>query len=255
MSINPNNRELWLTRGVEALRPYLGRTDSPLPKVVKVSCGWPSRGGLSKTKRIVGEAFGTSRSANGSHETFVSPFVSNAEDVLCVLLRELCQHCVGVDRLKAEDESLRKIARAEYDSLTKRMGFVGPRGALVPNDSLRHLLRTIAGELGPYPHASLDGYERVEKAGTRLIKYSCPSCGFIGRSSLENITKSGPPKVCGCGQGPMVVDPQSVQKRQKRVEMVDLTPIVAAANPIAEEGKRKALREQKPAETTPLSAS
>ncbi|WP_354699942.1 hypothetical protein DSM112329_00199 [Paraconexibacter sp. AEG42_29] len=91
-------------------------------------------------------------------------------------------------------------------------------------------LRTILDELGPYPHARVE-LARVSERPTpatptapdparpadappdqrkkgRLLKVSCPACGYPARVTRVWLTKVGPP-ICPCNSQPMVITDQS----------------------------------------------
>jgi hypothetical protein len=49
--------EDWLIELTNALRPVFQEIGHPLPDKLRVSCGWPSSGGLNKKRRALGECW------------------------------------------------------------------------------------------------------------------------------------------------------------------------------------------------------
>lgn len=79
------NRESWLNTAADRLcEQFIFETLD-----VHISVGWPSRGGLSNTKRRIGECWKPETSKDGKSHIFISPMLEDAEMVLATLLHEL----------------------------------------------------------------------------------------------------------------------------------------------------------------------
>lgn len=89
-------REQWLAQLVFALRPMFAEAGYPLPEKIRVACGWPSMATGKDRRRVGGEAWSALCSADGTHETFLSPMMADPIDVGAVLVHELVHHAVGV---------------------------------------------------------------------------------------------------------------------------------------------------------------
>jgi hypothetical protein len=179
-------REAWLAAAAEHFRPDFEEHGSPFHAQVRVTCGWPSRGGLAPKKRTVGECWSTTASADGANEIFISPVLSDPIEVVSVLVHELVHAAVGT-----------KCGHGEmFRSLAVKMGLTGPMRSTFPSPHLRQRLNTLCQQLGPYPHAKLDARGR-KKQGTRLLQCVCPSCGYLARITQKWIAIGLP--VCPCG--------------------------------------------------------
>lgn len=182
------SREEWLGRMVEALRPVFAELGSPLPERIRVSCGWPSRSALSGKAKRIGEAWSHRCSADGAHETFLSPVLADPVEVGAVLVHELVHHAVGVEA--GHKGKFRKLALA--------VGLTGPMRCTSAGKELGDRLHAIAEQLGAYPHAALSGGEGRKKQTTRMLKVACADCGCIARMTRQWLEEVGAP-TCGCG--------------------------------------------------------
>ena len=87
-------REYWLRQAAVFLLDHMQRCG--LKNVaVRVSCGWPSSGGLGVGKMTVGECFSPRICADGIPQIFISPRVAESVEVLGILLHELIHASVG----------------------------------------------------------------------------------------------------------------------------------------------------------------
>ena len=181
-------REDWLGRLVDSLRPMFAEHGSPLPERIRVSCGWPSRSALSGKAKRIGEAWSHRCSADGSHETFLSPVLADPLDVGAVLVHELVHHAVGVEA--GHKGPFRKLALA--------VGLTGPMRSTSAGPGLRDRLHALAEGLGPYPHAALNGAEGRKRQTTRMLKVTCADCGCLARMTRQWLDDVGAP-TCACG--------------------------------------------------------
>ena len=185
----PANREEWLGRLVTALRPMFAEQGYVLPERIRVSCSWP--GGGSARKRI-GEAWSPKCSADGTHETFISPVLDDVAVVAHVLVHELVHHAVGVEA--GHKGPFRKLATA--------LGLTGKMTATEAGPELAARLHALTERIGPYPHASLSASGGRKKQTTRMLKVACTACGCIVRMTRQWLDEVGAP-TCACG-GDMV---------------------------------------------------
>lgn len=176
-------REQWLNAAVKIMTPHFKQKDYKVPPV-RVSCGWPSKAALSRTKRRIGECWATEASADGFSEIFISPYLDNTDEILGTLVHEVCHAVVGV--AEGHNKVFGKCARA-----------VGLEGKLTSTSSGEELLEIQKGwmkELGKYPHARLDLTKSpTKKQGTRMIKCECMECGYVARTSQKWLDEVGPP--------------------------------------------------------------
>lgn len=181
------SREDWLGRMVDALRPVFAGHGHPLPERIRVSCGWPSRSALSGKAKRIGEAWSQRCSADGSHETFLSPVLADPIEVGATLVHELVHHAVGVEAGH----------KGPFRTLALAVGLTGPMRATSAGKDLQERLHALAEVLGPYPHASLSGGERKRQT-TRMLKVTCADCGCIVRMTRQWLDDTGAP-TCACG--------------------------------------------------------
>lgn len=182
------SREEWLGRMVDALRPTFAELGHPLPERIRVSCGWPSRSALSGKARRIGEAWSHRCSGDGAHETFLSPTLADPIEVGAVLVHELVHHAVGVENGH----------KGPFRACALAVGLTGPMRATTAGDALGERLHALAEELGPYPHAALNGGAGTKKQTTRMLKVTCTDCGCIVRMTRQWLDDTGAP-TCACG--------------------------------------------------------
>lgn len=184
-------REQWLEAAVELLRPIFKGKNREIPPV-KVSTGWPSRGGLAKNKRTLGQCW--ERTASEDEKTaqiFVSPLLledGTAWGVLSVLTHEVCHAVAGPQQ--AHGKLFRTIG--------KDVGLTGkPAHMVADDDLLARFQQWVESDLGPYPHQKINpALSGIKKQGTRLIKCVC-ECGYVCRTTKKWIDEVGAP-ICAC---------------------------------------------------------
>jgi hypothetical protein len=181
-------REQWLGALVDAMRPTFAGLGFPLPDRIRVSCGWPSKSALSSKSRRIGEAWSHRCSADGAHETFLSPSLADPVEVGAVLVHELVHHAVGVEHGH----------RGPFARCAKAVGLVGPMRATSAGPELASRLHALAESIGPYPHGALVAGNGRKKQGTRMLKVQCPDCGCLVRMTRQWLDEAGAP-TCACG--------------------------------------------------------
>lgn len=177
MKTKYETREEWLNAAVDLLRPiFKARAKVTLPKNVRISCGWTSKG--SRGKRI-GECWGRKSSADGVFEMFISPILDDKMDVLQVTTHECIHAGVGLD--KNHGPIFKGAAHA--------MGLEGKMTATVAGKVFKEdIAKHLFAKLGAYPHGALkDGgiSSSGPKQSTRMLKASCGSCGYTIRATAK----------------------------------------------------------------------
>ncbi len=188
------NRETWLIKAVELLRPWFP-PNRPLPPV-RVSVGWPGR---SNAKKNLGVCWDAAASKDKVPQIFISPTVDEANPALCVLLHQLTHAALG-------DYTAHN---GEFAELARKFGFEAPlRDPLGAGSALMVRLNDEVGKaLGPYPHARLNPEKSgIPKAGTRLIKCVCEKTGYTVRTTAKWLEEFGPP-LSPATKKAMVVEP------------------------------------------------
>jgi hypothetical protein len=166
------NREEWLAKGALAMKDWVTDCEEGRDYLdPHVSVGFPKGTRGKSTNNVIGQCWDKSVSEDKERaHIFIVPTMTNAVDVLAVLL---------------------------HDKVALEVGLEGKMTATVPGDALRAKLEVLADELGPYPHVGLKVADRGSK-GSRLLKVACPGCGCIIRMTQKWIDEQGCP-TCGCG--------------------------------------------------------
>ena len=180
-------REQWLQKMIEALRPLFRRHDAEIPEHIRASCGWPSHGATAKRGRCVGECWSSKRSADGHYELFVSPVLSDSIEVLGTLVHELVHTVVGTDC--GHKAPFRRVALA--------VGLEGKMSESSVGEELALQLEGLIERIGHYPHATLSPSTKDKKQTTRLLKATCPNCGYLVRVTRKWLDVGLP--TCPCG--------------------------------------------------------
>lgn len=205
---NTITREQWLESAVDKLRPIFrqvqirdGKAEFKpgytkgieLPRV-RVSVGWPSRGGLKNTGKVIGQCWASQVAADGVHQIFVSPTLGGDTlqervDLVGVLAHELIH--AWDDCKSGHKGAFSRVARA--------LGLEGRMTATTVGPELRERIVAILDELGPYPHSRLNVSDpSVKRQSTRMLKVQCPNDGYTLRTTAKWLDSLGTP-VCPCG--------------------------------------------------------
>lgn len=166
-------REDWLMAAVEELRPLFDLLGRPLPKNIRVSCGYPLN--FKRNKRL-GDCHASTESADKAMEIFVAPTVDKPLDVFAVLLSQLCRTTAGAF---SYGTSYAEIA----SSMSLEGSTTGWKVISRGSDFTDRYLDMITG-LGAYPHAEMSIAE-VKTQNTRMLKAFCPVCDYTVRLSTK----------------------------------------------------------------------
>jgi len=189
-----DSREAWLRAGANELRSHFQSCGYELAENIRYAIAFPSTG--RKGKRV-GECWHSSTSADASYEIFIRADLSEPEEVLAVLTKEL------VHTLLPPDAGHGKL----FKTAATRIGLEGPMREAAPGPLLKDRLKVIANGLGPLPHARLNieqlpmttrgtvAVDAPKKQGTRYRKAECTDkdCGFTVRVAASHVTNIGPP--------------------------------------------------------------
>lgn len=203
-TIRFDTREAWLEAAIEVFRVWFRWADgNALPANIKVSCGWPARGGTAAKKRVLGECWHPKVSADGATQIFVSPYIGDSARALDVLLHECVHAALGVGAGHGP----------AFAALARRLGLEGKPTATVASEALqKRLVEVVIPALGKYPHAKMDATEwevsdkPKKQDGSRMIKCECESCGYTVRTTrkwLEIAVPTCPQQSCPFHGDPM----------------------------------------------------
>lgn len=185
-------REEWLVAAVGHLQSQVfGKVGLTIPTDVKVSCSFPSRGGLAKSKRTIGQCWARAASDAKVNEVFISPTLDDSVLVLDVLTHEL---------IHAIDDCANGHGKAFRD-MALLVGLTGKMTSTEAGEELTEKLKAIHAELGDFPHSKIDASQR-KKQTTRMVKVECDDicCGFkfrASRSAIADMVIFDCPTGCG----------------------------------------------------------
>lgn len=174
-----DTREAWLQGFVAAVRPIYATHDLTIPDKLRVSIGFAFAGGRSK---VIGECWVPGASADEHSEIFIVPGLDNVERIAGVLTHELIHACVGHEA--KHGPIFRRAALA--------LGLEGKMTATTEGDAWHAWADDVIKALGPYPGSRLTGAIAggKKKQTTRMIKASCPVCGFTTRMTRKYIDEA-----------------------------------------------------------------
>jgi len=174
-------REEWLTAALSHVRSFVG-----LPARIRVACGFPSTFTRSGT---LAESWPDTESGDATWEVLISPTVAEPTLVLSLLIGAVAHALPGA----ATDGS------ATYQSACVDLGLMPDSDSWrtpIPGPDFGDQWAETLAQLGPYPHAPiLTGAKKTQ--GTRMLKLTCPTCGYNVRTTAKWIAVGLP--VCPCG--------------------------------------------------------
>lgn len=191
--IRPQTREQWLELAVLKLRPIFAEAGADLPNV-RVSVGWPSRGGVGGKRKVIGQCWKSIVATDKVSQLFISPVLGeDPVQMLGVLVHEL---------VHAWDDC-ESGHKGAFGKMARKLGLEGKLTATTVNleSDLGRQLAGVLDELGDYPHAALNPLEMEKqrpKQSTRMIKIVCPNDGYTARTTRKWMDDLGLPK-CPCG--------------------------------------------------------
>lgn len=166
-------REVWLHNAVEKVSALLSEHVEKVPPV-RVSAGWPSKGGTSTKKRVIGQCWKAEASEDGVAQVFISPMLDDGPAVLAVLVHELI-HAIHPEAKH----------QGAFIGTAKDVGLVAPWTATSAGPDLTGMLVEIDKELGPYPHSKITPIVQEKVQTTRMLKLECLTCGYIARTTQK----------------------------------------------------------------------
>jgi hypothetical protein len=188
MNMTHDTREGWLTAAIEELRPIFEAVGKPLPKAIRVACGFPLN---AKRSKAIGECWIASASADGTIEILISPVLSHPLKVFEVLVHELCHATSG-----AFNHGINFQKTAALMGLAPAGGGRETWKATTGNSTFSDSYGSIIDGLLAYPHSQLT-YADKKTQGTRMLKAVCPSCAYTVRLTAKWAAQGLP--TCPCG--------------------------------------------------------
>jgi len=190
-------REAWLNAAVEKIRPLFVGAGYTLPEI-RVSVGWPSKGGLATKKRVIGQCWFGATAKDGVPQLFISPLLDAVMDpsgVLATLVHEVGHVAVGAEAKHGP----------KFVKMMKALGLEGKPTATVTGPVLWTQLDEMAKDLGLFPHSRIVPIKPPRTQTTRMKKMTCPACEYVARTAQKWLDEFGP-VICPCNKQPMTVD-------------------------------------------------
>lgn len=188
-------REDWLQQlttriGVQIFEP----AGYPLPPHLRVSVGFPSRGGTALANRKIGECWHADTSEDECFEIFISPVLGTPLQAAETLVHELVHAVLPADVRHGR----------EFRRLARTLGLEGKPTATYASAELAAVLEALYP--GDYPHAELKPRIPVRKQSTRMRKAMCAECGYTVRVARQWLTVGIPQ--CPVHGAPLAVEPE-----------------------------------------------
>lgn len=189
-------RQRWLEEGVKELRRLFAKHDKDVPETVRVSIGWP-HGTRGKGSDAIGQCWDHIASSDKHYEIFIAPSLKDGARILDVLAHELVHVIAGH---KAGH-------KGAFKELALAIGLEGKMTATTAGPEFAAWATAFVAKHGDYPAGNLNALKSgKKKQGTRLLKASCDTCGYIVRVTGKWVEEAGAPR-CGVkAHGPMTVD-------------------------------------------------
>jgi hypothetical protein len=169
---NAVNREAWLTRAIETLRPEFAAQEHPLPAIVRASVGF------TKSRKAVAECWHSSNSSDSVHEIFIKPTVDMAAsmEVFKILAHELCHAALPAGTAH----------KRPFAALGARMLMEGSPKHMLGGEAFTTRWQDAVTRLGPIPAGQLIDPTNVSNASRtsakkRKLKVSCTECAMTFR--------------------------------------------------------------------------
>jgi hypothetical protein len=164
-------REDWLIAFVKGSRPIFENAGCTIPPKIKISIGFPSQNALSGRKQRLGEHWGTETT---DHHIFITPLIDDAIKIAEITTHELVHACVGNHHRKA------------FSTCGAAVGLEGKAAQMEAGELWHKLHESLLKALGPIPHHKIiPALKDEKKQTTRLLKCTCPDCGFVFRTTAK----------------------------------------------------------------------
>ena len=182
-------RQSWLHAAEVALRErFLKLVGKPIPPDVRVSIGFPK--GTRDGKHAIGQCWALDASTDKHSEIFISPelghegkgSVSGSIKILEVMTHEFVHAQVGNNAGH----------KKPFAIVATQMGLVGKMTATEPGPEFIEWGKELIAQIGTFPAGKLTNLER-KKDGTRQMKCTCETCGYICRTTRKWIKQAGAP--------------------------------------------------------------
>lgn len=188
-----STREEWLNAAAqdilehkrEVFEEHFGAEGIEHLRNLRVSTGFPSRGGLTK---VIGECWAARASEDEtSHHIFINPRLTDVVEVVATLAHEM---------VHAADDGEHKH-KGPFTRAVRGLGLEGRPTATFAGAAFGEYARGIDARIGTYPHVGLVPISVTKKQTTRMLKLEADCCGYIARTTKKWIEIGLPSCPCG----------------------------------------------------------
>lgn len=193
-------REDWLNQLARAFMAHITDITGLAFPPVRVTCGFPSRGGeMGGKTRVRGQCWSADASEDKHAEIFISPVEADDETVAAILAHELVHASIP------EAGHGKPFQRA-----MAKLGHVAPFTTATATQVFWDWARPHLEAVGPYPHAMLLAMRPVaapKKQVARMLKCTCmeDDCGYSVRGARKWLLEVGFP-ICPKHMVPMICE-------------------------------------------------
>lgn len=183
-------REAWLSDIASSMHGWFNDLGFPLPPF-EIRTGFPSAGRRSPN---ITESW--AQNDTESYVIYVRPDRDDRVEVAAALAHQLCRIAVG------QKDSHGHLFR----HLAISIGLRGRKTESPPGVLFKELVKPVLDDLGdlPCPEVIPTDKEKKTRQTTRMVKVTCPVCGYVARVSRKWLDSVGPPH---CPEhGPMTAD-------------------------------------------------
>lgn len=174
-----------LTKYREVFEMHFGDVGIEHLRNLKVSTGFPSRGGLTK---VIGECWAARAAGDEvTHHIFINPRLTDVVEVVATLAHEM---------VHAADDGEHKH-KGPFVKAVRDMGLEGKATATVAGAAFAEYARGIDARIGTYPHVALTPLATTKKQTTRMLKLEADCCGYVARTTQKWIEVGLPSCPCG----------------------------------------------------------
>ena len=178
-----DNRESWLIKAIDLMKPIIKNKGYIVPNNIKVACSFCSIGNITGAKnQRLGECWSDKTNEENKFHVLISPSLEDKKRVLGVLVHELVHAIVGLNN--GHNHIFKKCATT--------LGLEGKMTATTESKEFETIFSEVFKQLPDYPHKALINMNR-KKQTTRLIKVVCEEHGYIARVSRKTIETLGCP--------------------------------------------------------------
>jgi hypothetical protein len=188
------NREEFLTQGVEEFRPVFDAIKRPLPLGIKIACGFAYG---AKRSKAIGQCFSANSTKEGVIQIFICPTLSDPIKVLETVVHELCHATAGAMNHGKVFQSVARLMLLE-PLFSGKNAWRGTKGKASFTTEYANIIEA----LGDYPNPAIELNVQTKTQTTRMLKAVCPSCDYTVRLSAKwAYDADGNPNLptCPCG--------------------------------------------------------